>query len=131
MRILLAILFCFLICKMQADEEPATLLPSQTPVPVETHFYLSRLISIDEKSESFTANVIFVFKWQDSHLAFKSADSSPKIYIEEMAVDKLKKIWWPQFEFLNADHRLYQSQLVYCARWDSRILYRIKRNVSL
>ncbi len=85
------------------DETALSSPPEPLPVRVETGFFLLNLASINEREETFNADVYLEFKWRDPRLAFvpKTKSDSRKIYTEEAAEDKLKGIWWPEVEFVN------------------------------
>lgn len=73
--------------------------PEQKPVIVKVGFYLLNLNSLDEKTETFEADVYLDFQWKDSRLAFEGEE--PTMFVEDAAVDRLKEIWWPHIEFVN------------------------------
>ena len=69
------------------------------PVEVETKFYLLSLSSLNEKAETFDADIYVQFSWQDQRLAHSEPEAMS--FAEEGASEKLKEIWWPQIEFVN------------------------------
>ena len=77
--------------------------PGPLPVRVETSFYLLNLTFVNERSETFDADIYVDFKWQDPRLAFTpTTKDGRKIYYEKEAEDKIEEIWWPEVEFVNA-----------------------------
>lgn len=83
-----------------AARAQTSLPPGGLPVEVETSFYLFTLRSVDEKEETFDADIYMQFSWMDQRLAHPGEDRLT--FVEEAASDKLKEIWWPQIEFINA-----------------------------
>lgn len=77
--------------------------PVPLPVRVETGFYLLNLAAVNERAETFEADVYIDFTWHDPRLAFvsKTKEDGKKIYTEKAAEDTLKGIWWPEVEFVN------------------------------
>jgi hypothetical protein len=45
--------------------------PPTKPMVVDTGFYLLNLISLNERDETFLADVYFVFTWNDPRLKFE------------------------------------------------------------
>jgi hypothetical protein len=89
-----------------ADEITALnqlLPPGPQPVPVKTGFYLVNLVSVEERSETFQADIYLSFEWKDTRLAFVPKEGEPKVKVlmEEAVEEKLKEIWWPQLEYIN------------------------------
>lgn len=87
-----------------AQEGPnLTAPPSQRPVQVECGIFLLDLVSIIDKEETFVADVNFSFAWYDSRLGYTPQGKDDiKVFLDIGAEDQLKKMWWPQVEFLNA-----------------------------
>lgn len=76
--------------------------PGPLPVRVETSFYLLNLTFINERAETFDADIYVDFKWRDPRLAFTpAAKEGKKIYYENEAEKKIEEIWWPEIEFVN------------------------------
>lgn len=92
---------CFLIFLFFATAALAqtSLPPDGRPVEVEAGFYLLTLSSVDEKGETFDADIYMQFSWMDQRLAH--AGQERLIFAEDAASEKLKEIWWPQIEFVN------------------------------
>ncbi|MCX6357964.1 MAG: hypothetical protein NT045_08855 [Candidatus Aureabacteria bacterium] len=77
--------------------------PDPHPVPVMVGFHLLNLTFVNERTETFDADVYIDFTWRDPRLAFVPArPDDKKIYTEKAAEDKLGEIWWPEIEFVNA-----------------------------
>lgn len=78
--------------------------PGTPPVVVKTGFYLLNLASVNERTESFEADLYIHFAWKDPRLAFtpRRVDEKRRVLGEEGAREFLKGIWWPQVEFVNA-----------------------------
>ena len=82
-----------------AARAQTSLPPEGRPVEVEVSFYLLTLRSVDEKEETFDADIYLQFSWMDARLAHPGEDRLS--YVEDAASEKLKEIWWPQIEFMN------------------------------
>ncbi|MEJ2745589.1 MAG: hypothetical protein P8123_07905 [bacterium] len=77
--------------------------PDPLPVRVETSFYLLNLTFVNERTETFDADVYLDFQWRDPRLAFTpKTKNGKKIYYEKEAEEKIEEIWWPEIEFVNA-----------------------------
>lgn len=78
--------------------------PGTPPVMVKTGFYLLNLASVNERTESFEADLYLQFTWSDPRLAFtpKGGGKAPRILVEKDAESALNTIWWPEMEFVNA-----------------------------
>lgn len=102
MRLTWVLLFCFYSLFGFAEEEFITTPPSELPIKVSVQSSIVNLSSIDEKNESFHADLYFGLKWKDSRLAYEPVKGEKfKNYAEGAVVKKLEKIWWPQIELLN------------------------------
>lgn len=73
--------------------------PGEKPVKVTVSFYLVNLTGVDEKKETFEADMYLDFQWKDGRLKHKGPESL--FYTEDAARDKLKEIWSPELEFVN------------------------------
>ena len=81
-----------------ADE--TTLPPGRVPIEVAVGIFLANLSGATERNETFDADLYLNFSWHDPRLAF--AGTGPKHFLEDAAVEQLKQMWWPEFEFGNA-----------------------------
>jgi len=76
--------------------------PEPLPVQVKTGFHLLDLTFVNERNETFNADIYLDFTWRDPRLAFApQGKDNRKSYTENAAEDKLKEIWWPDIEFVN------------------------------
>jgi len=102
----LAAMPCAGIAAPPAAAAAAPLLtpPGTPPVRVETVFYLLNLASVNERNESFEADIYLRFTWRDPRLAFspRGKGETRRMFVEKAAEDVLKEIWWPEVEFVNA-----------------------------
>jgi len=106
--------FCFIFLHfflVAYGEESLTHPPAHLPVRVKTGFYLLNFTSINEKDQTFLADVYFSFRWNDSRLSFQG--EKPHIFLDDAAKDKLNTIWKPQIEFINAIHPLYKNRVLF------------------
>lgn len=82
-----------------AAAQIATLPPGDRPVQVAAGFFVVNLSSVDERTETFSADLHLRLRWKDARLAF--AGSEPVRLLEGDAIERLEDIWWPQLEFVN------------------------------
>lgn len=76
--------------------------PEPFPVQVKTGFHLLDLTFVNERNETFSADIYLDFTWRDPRLAFAPrGKNDKKFYTEKAAEDKLSEIWWPDIEFVN------------------------------
>ena len=108
--LIVSFLFSCLLCHAETvNQIPPP--PEELPIKVNTGFRLVRLLSINEKEQTFKANVYFSFKWLDPRLAFTSqSNEQAKVYLEDAVTDKFKEIWWPQLEYKNTDKPVFNNQ---------------------
>lgn len=71
----------------------------KVPVPVSVRFFLLNLNRVDEKNETFEADIYIGFRWKDERL--KHGGKEPLFFAEDAARAKLEEIWSPQVEFVN------------------------------
>ncbi|MDX2227301.1 MAG: hypothetical protein SFY92_09460 [Verrucomicrobiae bacterium] len=79
--------------------------PGEKPVKISTGIYFLNLVSVDERAQTFTADIYLTLSWKDTRLAFtpaKGQENQKAVFIEDAASDKLKEIWWPALEMVNA-----------------------------
>lgn len=84
--------------RMRERAEPPP--PAPVPVRVEVAAYLMDLLSIDEKDQTFEAEMLFNFRWKDPRLAHRGGQ--PKRLIADELEDRLDEIWNPNLQFVNA-----------------------------
>ncbi len=76
--------------------------PADLPVTVKVGLNFLHLVSINEYDETFTADIYLYSEWKDPRLAYDAPEGAfPLTYIDDDCTDKLKEIWWPDFEFVN------------------------------
>lgn len=86
----------------QADSEAVSPPPGARPIQVEVGFFLLNLISVDERSETFDADIYLNLRWSDPRLAFPPQEhGGVLIYQGDSAADRVEEIWWPDLEFVN------------------------------
>jgi hypothetical protein len=74
--------------------------PEPVPVQVEVAAYVMDLLSIDEKEQTFQAEVLFNLRWKDPRLARR--DTRSVRLIQDAAESQLEKMWNPNLQFVNA-----------------------------
>ncbi|RYU62368.1 hypothetical protein EWI61_02440 [Methylolobus aquaticus] len=74
--------------------------PAPLPAEVEVAAYLMDLLSIDEKEQTFQAEILFNFRWKDPRLADRHTE--PLRLIEDAVSERLQTIWNPNVQFVNA-----------------------------
>lgn len=66
---------------------------------VSVDFFLLNLDVVDEKDETFDADLYIEFEWDDPRLAH---DGSDELLYADAAVDeRFTTMWWPQIEYVN------------------------------
>ncbi len=78
--------------------------PDQSgPTPVNIGITLLDLFEVSEPEQSFRVRCYLSLKWMDPRLSFDSdeAKATRKVYLEEIAGNKLDQIWRPDIEFTN------------------------------
>ena len=87
-----------------SDDTPTFVTPPQRPTKVDVGAYLLGLSRISEPSAPFPTCDVEMFlnlSWKDPRLAFGTAESSPHVFQEEEAAEKLSEIWSPDIEVQN------------------------------
>lgn len=105
-RVLIFLLLFSIPALAQVTPPPA----ADGPVEVLTGIYLLNLNSVNEKDETFAADLYLQFAWRDPRLAHGGKEA--RIYAEEAAEEKLKEIWWPQIEFVNTSEPEITNQVL-------------------
>lgn len=98
MRTLLLVAL-LLVVAVPARGDDASLPPGERPFPIHAGIFLLNLSQVDERSETFDADLYLRFRWSDPRLAF--AGLEPRRYFEDAALTRLGEIWWPELEFVN------------------------------
>jgi len=83
-----------------ARQDGVTPPPGDGPVIVDVGFYLLNLNTLDEKTKTFEADFYLSLAWTDERLAFEGARE--RYFFEDAALDRLKEVWQPEIEFVNA-----------------------------
>jgi hypothetical protein len=107
------LLFSFFLLLGAAQLSDAQVTPPPAgdgPVEVLTGVYLLNLNSVNEKDETFEADLYLQFAWSDPRLAHGGSEAL--IYAEEAVEEKLKEIWWPQIEFVNTAEPTITNQVL-------------------
>lgn len=85
--------------------------PSENgPVEVLTGVYLLNLNAVNEKDETFEADLYLQFVWRDPRLAHGGSEAL--LYAEDAVEEKLKEMWWPQIEFVNTAEPTITNQVL-------------------
>jgi len=107
------LLFSFFLLLVAARLSNAQVTPPPAgdgPMEVLTGVYLLNLNSVNEKDETFEADVYLQFAWRDPRLAHGGSEAL--VYAEEAVEEKLKEIWWPQIEFVNTSEPTITNQVL-------------------
>lgn len=91
--------FVFLLLTIGAFAQVTPPPSGDQPTEVMAGIYLLNLNAVNEKDETFDADVYLRFIWKDPRLAHAGPEAL--VYAEEAASEKLDEIWWPQIEFIN------------------------------
>lgn len=98
------------------------------PVDVELGVYVEQLSAISEVDHSFRMEAFVDMIWCDPRLAY--GDDNPgetrRVYLEDVAHDKIRTIWWPDLALVNAAEppRLQQEELIIYP--DGTVVYEIR-----
>ncbi len=100
--------------------------PGPRPIRVDVGFYLLNLVSVDERSETFDADLYLDCSWHDPRLAFSAAavGHDPRMYQGDSASDRLQEIWWPDLEFVNTSAPDITNRTLYIHS-DGTVNYRL------
>lgn len=90
---------CLLLLMAALGHATVPMPPGKRPAKVTVSFFLVNITGVDEKKETFEADMYFAFEWKDERL--KHNGPQPLFYAEEAARDKLEEIWSRQLEFVN------------------------------
>ena len=102
--------FVFAVAVLAATSVTAQVYapPTDELTTVTVDFYLLNLDSVDEKSETFDADLYLEFEWDDSRTRH---DGSEEQLFADAAVDeKLTTMWWPQIEYVNTSEPTITNQ---------------------
>jgi Neurotransmitter-gated ion-channel ligand binding domain len=95
------------------EAELSNVQPPTQPMVVNTGFYLLNLVSLNERDQTFTADVYFVFTWNDPRLQFEGDQEHPHIFSEDAAKTRLETMWWPNPEFINTGEPEVTNRTLY------------------
>lgn len=109
-KVICTVILLFITSNIHSQEKQLTSPPEEIPVKVDVGFYLLNFFDINDKNETFKADIYFIFKWIDKRLSYNTENIST--YIDAAAEDKLKEIWWPHIEFINSGDRRINNQLL-------------------
>lgn len=78
--------------------------PENAPVDVDLGLHMEYLNSISEADHAFTLEAFIELIWCDPRLAFDPAEFGDvrQIFLEDAALRKIEKIWWPDLFFVNS-----------------------------
>lgn len=73
------------------------------PIPLGISLMINKIISIEDKEETFKADFFVYYSWKDTSLAFdpKKIGSVRKEYSNEVATRKIHQIWSPHINITN------------------------------
>ena len=129
-RVVARTMACLAFVAAAADAAPAseavTPPPGPRPIQVDVGFYLLNLVSVDERSETFNADVYLECTWHDPRLAFSatSVGHATRMYQGQSAADRLQEIWWPDLEFVNTGSPDITNRTLYIHA-DGTVNYRL------
>ncbi len=90
---------CLFLLMAAMSRATVPMPPGEKPAKVMVSFFLVNLTAVDEKAETFEADIYLLFNWKDERL--KHAGPEPLFYAEDAAREKMDEIWSPQLEFVN------------------------------
>ena len=90
---------CLLILTTSFLGATVPMPPGELPVKVKVSFFLVNLTGVDEKAETFEADMYLLLQWKDERL--KHDGQEELFFAEDAAREKIDEIWSPQLEFVN------------------------------
>jgi hypothetical protein len=97
MRIILAVVVALAAGAPVVAEVYAPPTAGLTTVTVD--FFLLNLNVVDEKAETFDADLYLEFEWDDPRLAHDGPEE--QLFADGAVDERLSTMWWPQIEYVN------------------------------
>jgi hypothetical protein len=97
MRRILAIIVALCVVTPASAEVYAP--PDADTTTVTVDFFLLNLNAVDEKAETFDADLYLEFEWDDPRLAHDSIEE--QLFADGAVEERLSSMWWPQIEYIN------------------------------
>lgn len=105
------LLACLLAALIGASASAQVYAPPAAGVTtVAIDFYLLNLNAVDEKNETFDADLYLEFEWDDSRLAHDGTEE--QLFADAAVDEKLTSMWWPQIEYVNTAEPTITNQLL-------------------
>ena len=95
-RLFLAIVFAIAVTPVSAQVYAP---PAEGVTTVTVDFFLLNLDLVDEKNETFDADLYLEFEWDDPRLAHDGSEE--RLFADAAVDDRLTTMWWPQIEYVN------------------------------
>ena len=97
MRLMLAVVVAIVAGSTAFAEVYAP--PNAGLTTVRVDFFLLNLNAVDEKDETFSADLYLEFDWDDPRLAHDGPEE--QIFADDAVDERLSSMWWPQIEYVN------------------------------
>ena len=75
---------------------------------VTVDFYLLNLNAVDEREETFDADLYLEYEWDDPRLAHDGVEE--QLFADGAVDDKFTSMWWPQIEYVNTSKPTITNQ---------------------
>ena len=82
--------------------------PAEGVNTVAVDFFLLNLDVVDEKNETFDADLYLEFEWHDPRLAHDGVEE--QLYADAAVDERLTTMWWPQIEYVNTSEPMITNQ---------------------
>lgn len=100
MRLPLAVAVAVLVALLSAPVSAQVYAPPAAGLTtVAVDFFLLNLNAVDERNETFDADLYLEFEWDDPRLAHEGAEE--QLFADAAVDEKLTTMWWPQIEYVN------------------------------
>ncbi len=82
--------------------------PGEGLTTVAVDFFLLSLNSVDEKDETFDADLYLEFEWDDPRLVHDGTEE--QLFADAAVEERLTTMWWPQIEYVNTSEPTITNQ---------------------
>lgn len=93
------LLVAVVVCAVSPARAEVYAPPNAGTTTVTIEFFLLNLNLVDEKQETFDADLYLEFEWDDPRLAHDGAEEL--LFANDAVDERLSSMWWPQIEYVN------------------------------
>jgi hypothetical protein len=97
MRFLLSVIVA--VCAVVPASAEVYAPPAAGTTTVTVDFFLLNLDIVDDKDETFDADLYLEFEWDDARLAHDGTEE--QLYADDAVSERLSSMWSPQIEYVN------------------------------